>query len=207
MAATDAAPFGRQPRDARCGGRGFSLIETLVTLFVVTLGLLGLAGTQGVLHTADLEAYQRGQALVLINDLLDRVNANRAAAPCYAFSAAGTVGPYLGDAAGGSHYGAPGCVIGSATAEAIARANADLNEWDALLRGAAEQQGGGNIGAMIGARGCVTYDAASETYTIAVTWQGMVSTFQPVVGCGTGLYGADTKRRLVWATARMAKLL
>lgn len=201
-AANPTAQSGR-----RCNARGFSLIESLVTLFVVTIGLLGLAATQGVLHTADLEAYQRGQALVLINDLLDRINVNRAAAPCYAFSTAATVGPYLGDAGGGGHYAAAGCTIGSATAEAIARANADLAAWDALLLGATEQQGGGNIGAMIGARGCVSYDATSETYTIAVAWQGMVSTFQPVIGCGTGLYGAETKRRLVWTTVRMAKLL
>jgi len=186
---------------------GFSMIEVLITLFIVAVGLLGLGVTQTRLQMADFDAYQRGQALVLMNDILDRMNANRSAAPCYAITASGGATPYVGDTTGGGYLGTPACAIGSATAEAIARANADLAEWDALLQGATERKGGGAIGAMLGARGCVKFDAATSAYTIVVSWQGMDDTFTPVVSCGNGLYGAETKRRAVWTTVRMASLI
>ena len=43
----------------RQSARGFTLIEVLVTLVIVALGLLGLAGMQVQLQRADMEAYQR----------------------------------------------------------------------------------------------------------------------------------------------------
>jgi type IV pilus assembly protein PilV len=192
----------RPPRSA-----GFSMIEVLITLFIIAIGLLGLAATQARLQIADVEAYQRGQALVLVNDIVDRINANRAAAACYAITPPGASSPYLGDPSGGGYLGAPGCAIGSATAEAIARANADLAEWDGLLQGSAEQRGGGAAGAMLGARGCVAFDPVTNAYTVVVAWQGLNDTFTPVVGCGNGLYGAETSRRAVWTTVRIASLM
>lgn len=185
---------------------GFSMIEVLVTLIVVALGLLGLAAMQTQLQTADFEAYQRAQAIVLVNDLLDRMNANRGAADCYAISTNNGQTPYVG-ALGGGHLGTPNCGSGSATAEAIARANADLTEWDDLLQGAAEVRSGSRVGAMLGARGCVSFDAVTSTYTVAVAWQGMIDTFEPVISCASSLYGGETKRRVVWTTVRMADLM
>jgi hypothetical protein len=34
----------------------------------------------------------------------------------------------------------------------------------------------------------------------------MTDTFTPVVNCANGLYGAETKRRVVWTTLRFANL-
>lgn len=189
------------------GERGFSMMEILVTLFITAIGLLGLAGLQSRLQLADLEAYQRAQALILVNDIVDRINANRSAAPCYAITGAGAPGPYLGDPSGGGHLGVPACGIGSATAEAVARANADLGEWDTLLQGTAEQRGGAAIGAMVAARGCVSFDGATNAYTIVVAWQGLADTFAPTVSCGNNLYGTETLRRSVWTTVRIASLV
>lgn len=187
--------------------RGVSLIEILVTLIIVAIGLLGLGATQATLQIADVEAYQRGQALVLANDMLDRINANRYAAPCYAITDAVAGTSFLGSAAGG-HHGVPACALGSATAEQVAQANADLAEWNRLLQGAAESSTeGADVGAMSGARGCVSFDGASSTYTIIVSWQGRSETFVPVVACGNGLYGAETQRRAVWVTLRIADLM
>ena len=59
---------------------------------------------------------------------------------------------------------------------------------------------------LLGARGCVSYDATTLTYTVVVTWQGMSDTFAPVVNCANGLYGAETKRRAVWTTLKIATL-
>ena len=193
----------RAPRTAHLGS---SLIEILVTLIIVAIGLLGLAATQARMQTADAESYQRAQALVLIDDMLDRINANRYAAQCYALTTNTDGSPYLG-ASGSGHLGAPDCTLGSMTAEQLAQANTDLQEWNDLLNGAAESRGGADIGAMSGARGCVTFDAATGTYTVVVSWQGRNDTFAPVVSCGNGLYGAETQRRAVWLTLSIADLM
>lgn len=193
----------RAPRTAHLGT---SLIEILITLIIVAVGLLGLAATQARMQTADVESYQRAQALVLINDMLDRINANRYAAQCYAITANADGSPYLG-ATGSGHLGAPDCTLGSMTAEQLAQANTDLQEWNDLLNGAAEARGSADVGAMSGARGCVTFDAATSAYTIIVSWQGRNDTFAPTVACGSGLYGAETQRRAVWLTLRIAELM
>jgi type IV pilus assembly protein PilV len=196
----------RLPGQAGGQQRGFSLIEILVTLIIVAIGLLGLAATQATMQQADFESYERAQALVLANDMLDRISANRYAGACYAFTAAGG-NQFLGTQTGGAYLGVPNCVLGSATAEQVARANADLTEWDQLLKGASETRAGANIGAMTDARGCVRLDAATATYTVIVSWQGRSQTFSPVVSCGSGLYGPETQRRSVWVTLRIANLL
>jgi type IV pilus assembly protein PilV len=184
---------------------GFSLVEILVTLIITAIGLLGIAATQATMQQADFESYERAQALVLANDMLDRISANRYAAPCYAFTDGN--GRYLGTESGGGHLGAPNCALGSATAEQVARANADLTEWDQILKGVSEARNGLNIGAMTDARGCVRFDAPTATYTVIVSWQGRAQTFSPVVGCANGLYGPETQRRSIWVTLRIANLL
>jgi type IV pilus assembly protein PilV len=190
----------------RAQSRGSSLIEILVTLIIVAVGLLGLAATQAAMQTADVESYQRSQALVLINDMLDRINANRYAAPCYAVTTATGGTPYLG-ASGSGHSGTPACALGSVTAEQLAQANSDLQEWNDLLSGASEARDGSDVGAMSGARGCVSFDATTRTYTIVVSWQGRSGTFAPVVSCANGLYGTETQRRAVWLTLSIADLM
>jgi type IV pilus assembly protein PilV len=89
--------------------------------------------------------------------------------------------------------------------------------WNNLLLGSAEVEvsSGTNVGAMIGARGCVNYDATTEVagvagtgvYTVSVVWQGLASTFASGNTCGQGLYdAADTQRRVVTATVRIGAL-
>jgi type IV pilus assembly protein PilV len=53
-----------------------------------------------------------------------------------------------------------------------------------------------NVGAVLGARGCVTSPSAN-TYQITVAWQGSGATSAPPAGvtCGTGLYGTDDSMR------------
>jgi type IV pilus assembly protein PilV len=60
--------------------RGFSLIEVLVTLVVLSLGILGLAGLQSVALKNSHSAMLRAQAAQYAYDMLDRMRVNRAAA-------------------------------------------------------------------------------------------------------------------------------
>jgi hypothetical protein len=98
------------------------------------------------------------------------------------------------------------------------------------LNGASEVLSGGNCtttssadcaGAMLGARGCIAYDAGTALtdstgatmagtgiYTVTVTWQGVAATAAPPasITCAQNLYPDDAMRRAVTTTFRIANL-
>ena len=179
--------------------RGFAMLEVLVTLLILVLGLLGLLGVMTRATTAELESYQRVQAMILMRDMFNRIESNRAVASCYSNGAVGTQ-------FGTGYAGTPSCALG--TAAQSAQAVADMTAWNAALLGSAETQAGNKVGAMIGARGCITQiDAANNIYMISVVWQGMTPTVAPSVACGQAQYGAsDALRRALAVTLRIGIL-
>ena len=196
---------------------GFSMMEVLVALMIILLGLMGLAGLLTRMQQAEFESYQRAQALVLLHDMVERINLHRVTALCFQFTDPTLGTPYIGTGSSG----APACSASSSNDNT--QADITLAEWHSLLQGAAETKGGVGAGAMVGARGCMSYDAASELldptsaaidgtgiYTVSVSWQGTTDTFAPTVNCANGLYGtpatADTRRRTVSTTFRLAHL-
>ena len=182
---------------------GFAMIEVLVTLVIVLVGLLGTAGVMVLSHQSSVEAYQRTQALILVEDMVDRLNANRQVADCYAITDPASGAPQLGT---GSSV-TPAC--GSGTPEQQATAVSDLRTWNDLLAGAAESDAAGAaVGAMIGARGCVSFDPAANSYVVTVTWQGLSETAAPpdAVPCAAGLYGSEAQRRAVSVSVQFAAL-
>jgi type IV pilus assembly protein PilV len=198
---------------------GFNLMEILITLLVLTTGLLGLVGMQAVAQRAELESYQRAQAMVLLSDIVDRINTNRKGATCYAITTSASAGtPYLGTT-GANKYSIAGysCPSMATNPAAVTRAGFDLGSIDQMLLGAVETSGGASIGAMIGARACIGFDGASQSYTVALAWQGMSPTYSPAGwdtaanpalarNCALNLYGADTQRRVIWTTILVATL-
>ncbi|WP_316152828.1 type IV pilus modification protein PilV [Cupriavidus sp. BIC8F] len=183
--------------------RGFGLMEALVTLIILLIGLLGLVSLMLASQRAEAESYQRAQALILLQDMVERINANRSAAGCYAITTDSVGGvPYLGIGAGAL----PLCSLG--TVQAYTLANSDLAAWSSLLAGASEISGTANVGAMVGARGCVSFNPVSNVYVVSVAWQGKNKTAAPVAGlaCGKGLYGDEAQRRVVSATLQIANL-
>lgn len=56
---------------------GFTLLEVLVTLLIVSLGLLGIAGIIANSLKVNHGALVRSQASWLANDIIDRMRANR----------------------------------------------------------------------------------------------------------------------------------
>lgn len=161
-------------RSVIISAKGFSLIEVLITLVILMFGLLGLAGLQGRALTSQMESYQRSQALVLIKDMEDRLNANRANSASYVANP----------------------VPAAATTCTGTMAQMDLCEWKKALNGSAE---GLSSGAMIGATACI-YEISSvapKQYLIAVAWQGLTRTVVPAVNCGQGTFGGDDALRRV----------
>lgn len=57
--------------------RGFTLLEVLVALIVLSIGLLGLSGLQTTGLRGNHSALLRSEATILANDILDRMRANR----------------------------------------------------------------------------------------------------------------------------------
>lgn len=57
--------------------RGTTLIEVLVAVLVLSLGLLGLAGLQGISLRTNGNAYLRTQATNAAYEILDQIRANR----------------------------------------------------------------------------------------------------------------------------------
>ena len=206
---------------AKRAQQGFNLLEILVSLLVLCIGLLGLVGMQAAAQQAEMESYQRAQAMVLLGDIVDRINTNRKAATCYAITDGTTGVKHLGTT-GTDHYDTAtfSCPSLATNPNAVARASLDLQLIDQMVQGVAETKGGASIGAMLGARVCIGFDANSQSYTVAVAWQGLSTTFSPASwptasnpavarNCAVNKYGSganDAQRRVVWTTLLVAAL-
>ena len=219
MAATER--MKATPKRAQAG---FNLLEILVSLLVLMLGLLGLVGLQATAQQAEVESYQRAQAMVLMNDIVDRLNTNRKGGPCYNITASSGVkyvgtATYLG-AADSDHYdtsSAVNCPSVATNPNAQNRASLDLQLIDEMMQGVTETRGGASVGSMIGARACIGFDTNSQAYTVAVAWQGLSKTFSPYSwpsatnpavahNCAKDKFGDDAQRRVVWTTLLVASL-
>lgn len=185
--------------------RGTTLIEILITLVILLFGLLGLVGVGSRSHVAELESFQRIQALQLAQDIAARINANRRVAACYSNA---NTGVQLGTGATASSI--PACALG--TAQEQNQAVADLKAWDGLIKGQAEVlSSGSKVGAMIGAVGCITQDSPN-VYLIAIAWQGLARTAAPTLSdgtifpCGKGSFGDNTLHRVVTTKVQIGTL-
>lgn len=114
------------PRDVsamRGRSAGFTLVEVMVTLVVLSIGLLGLGGLQlvGVQNTQG--AYQRTQAAFLASDIIDRMRGNPVAT---------VAGDYdLGLAEDASGFAL--CFGAAADCSPLELARHDLRSWRSAL--------------------------------------------------------------------------
>ena len=176
----------------QAGLRGFTLLEVLVTIVILAIGLLGVAGMQARIQVVEVEAYQRAQAIILLQDMVDRITAGRKTATDYV---TGTTTPL------GTGQSVEDCLgLGYTGGFKL-----DLCEWNNALLGAAETKGGSSVGAMIGARGCITNPVTTmpREFVVAVVWQGVAATVAPkATDCGKDKYdddGKDWRRRAMIA--------
>lgn len=169
--------------------RGSALLEVLITVVIVGLGLLGLAGLQARFHVLEYESYQRAQAVVIMNDIVERISANRDIASSYVATIGGT-----------------GALVDCSS---LSGAALDLCELGNQLKGAGEQKGGSSIGAMSDGKACITAFTATATKSfgrcqtgvqIDVVWRGRSSTIIPVAACGAGEFGSDDGYRRAIST-------
>ncbi|HET7401627.1 MAG TPA: type IV pilus modification protein PilV [Usitatibacter sp.] len=168
------------------GQRGFSMIEVLITIALLMVGLLGLAGLQTRVTTAELEAYQRAQALVIVQDIVDRMEANKK-----------NIASYVANDIG---------VAGTIDCTGKSGADLDLCQVNNALVGTQEHANGASLGSMIGGRACITSPAAN-VYIVNVVWQGITPTVAPTgIACGTNAFGDEKLRRAISMPVRVATL-
>ncbi|HKE44701.1 MAG TPA: type IV pilus modification protein PilV [Steroidobacteraceae bacterium] len=132
--------------------RGFSMVEAMVALLVLSVGMLGIAGLYVTSLRASGSALLRTQAVNLAADMADRIRANPTATVSYAGAGANN-----------------NCVGGGADCTPTALAADDLFWWQAQLRAALPDDGDvntpqGSIAVVAGAAG------APSAYQITVTW-------------------------------------
>lgn len=184
---------------------GGLMIEVLVTIAIVVIGLWGLMDVQSRLQRSEMESYQRTQALILLNDMSNRMTVNRLAAAGYVTN--GMTPSYVG--VGMTCAGAPSGLAAT-----------DMAQWCQQLQGAAETSGANNVGAMVGGRGCIQpFGTEPNTFMVTVVWQGLTPVSSPPtqVDCGAGLYDlpagsdcavvAEACRRYVTTIVRVGNLL
>lgn len=181
--------------------RGFTLLEILVALLIVLVGLMGGAGLIARSVQQEVEAYQRLQALNLLENMVNRINANRLVASCYSVGSTGLV-------VGHGTTTLPECSSG--TTEQQDTAESDISQWHNALRGLAQQNSNNEgIAAMIGARGCIEQvDAVTQQYRVSIAWQGLHETSAPAqaLSCGKDQYGDEKQRRIITALVRIGDL-
>jgi type IV pilus assembly protein PilV len=119
---------------------GFTLLEVLVAIVILSLGLLGLAGLQAATLRNNQIAYYRAIAVQQTYDLADRIRANQAGAATYAAGVAAD----------------NGCIASACTA--VAMAQTDLFQWN------------NNTARMLPAGAGAVAAAAGGGFNIAVNW-------------------------------------
>jgi len=122
---------------------GFTLLEVLVAVLVLSIGLLGLAGLLASSIRNNQSAYQRTQATWLAYDIVDRMRVNRPAALASDYDT--TLGTPANCAANPT-------LSGSMAAQ-------DLTGWKTLL-----------ACALPAGDGAVALNAANRQVTVTVQW-------------------------------------
>jgi type IV pilus assembly protein PilV len=200
------APSTTRPAPKVC--RGFTLIEILVTILILVFGLLGMIGLQARGANIEFESYQRGQALSLARDMAARLaNSRDIVSGVLNAAVSSTDGSvYWGNGASAQPLvvdGGGNCVPGAGVA--LAEAKFEACQWAQALQGVAAKDGASNVGAMIGARGCVirveppNNNALADLYVVVV-WQALKQGIEPPAAtpandCGSAdPYGAGLRR-------------
>jgi type IV pilus assembly protein PilV len=157
---------------------GFSLIEVLVSLLVLSFGLLGLAALQISGLKSSHMGFVRTQAAQLAYDIGDRMRAN---------SGAATAGTYVGytGSEGYTGTGSTSCVGKDNVCTSAELAEFDKGQWKS------------GVTLLPGGSGDVT--ASGDNFTISVCWDesgpGAAVSCPPVTGSSTDRVQLTIKRQ------------
>ena len=137
--------------------RGFSLLEVLIALLVLSVGLLGIAGLQTVSLRFNHQSYERTQATVLISEIFEKIAANPVAAR------SGSFDPVLDTDTSASFSGYGSC---PASCTPTQLATLDLFRWKRSIEDPRRlAQGRGTISRIPDPDG-----ATAHVYEVTISW-------------------------------------
>jgi len=142
------------------GAAGFTLIEVLIAVIILSIGLLGVASLQLTSKRGNFEAMQRVSATMYAEDLIERMRTNPGVLGTYVTS---TVRTFTTDSAPPS---APDC--STQLCSSVAIANFDLVQWWDQIAGASE----GGLGGLVSPTACLSRVTQTQ-YIVAIAWRGM----------------------------------
>lgn len=141
-----AHPGNRSRAYTRCPtGRGFTLVEVLVTVVVISVGLLGIVALQVISLRNNHESYLRTQATALADDIIDRIRSNRDNAPSYTVALTGSL-------SGGT------------------QAAKDVTEWKSQLKTLLPKTGTTTVADANGAITVTTLSTGSYQVVVTIQW-------------------------------------
>ena len=179
---------------------GFTLIEALVAAFVLAVGVMGIVSLLSLSKVSQYASIQRVRAVVLADDILERIRRNPAGMSVYNV---GLSAP-LGDASRGTEP-VPNCHSAICTPTELA--THDLWAWERLLDGSSAivTDGGASTVGLLDVSACIDFTADDGRQNIGIVdvviqWQGLQETADAVISAGTVCGDAtaeDTTRRQV----------
>ncbi len=131
---------------------GFTLVEMMVAMVVLSIGMLGVANLFVITLQSNKSSTSRLHAINYVGDLADRIRANRTAGVAYAGV--------------GADNGCAGQAIGAVACTPVQLAANDLFLWRQQI--ARTWTGGSAAGTVVFVAGAA---GAPSTYTITVTWR------------------------------------
>jgi type IV pilus assembly protein PilV len=165
---TNESPVGPHPQT------GFTLVEVLVALVVMSIGLLGIAKLVMYSAHSNDSAYMRSQATELAYEILDNMRANRSQGQL-------TAGGYNTPLSAGPGTAPASCLGVGAGCTAAQLAAYDIYQWKRRLDAAT------GVGALPSGKGQVVVAATTPaTVTISVQWDDTVAQ-AAIAGTGVGV--------------------
>ena len=181
-----------------CQHNGFTLVEVLTAMIIVSVGLLGIAGLVVESQKSAFEVYQRSTALELGKDLLGRINANPSALNSYQTNLTAI-----------AEQPETLCSAVDSNCTKAQMATYDLWLWGGLLYGnGIKTKDENNASGLVEPMACISVDGAN--LTVSIVWRGKFP--QPdkkgTVTCGDDedQYKLSTKndlRRVMTLTTRV----
>lgn len=159
--------------------RGATLMEVLVSVFVLSIGVLGVAGLQVTAKRSNYEATQRATAASLAQDIVERMRSNPQQLAIYTNSGAGRI-------IDGSTMALVSCTT---DCQPTSLAQYDLYELEQAANGVTETAGGVNVGGLSLPTTCISGpNGGPGVYTVAIAWRGLSKLSSPSISpCGLGM--------------------
>lgn len=183
-----------QQRLNRATNAGFSMVEVLVSIVILTFGMLGMVGMQAAALHSNRDARLQSAAAGLAREMADMIRGNKVV------GALTTSNPYLGSFSSPLTFGTQSFCLNVAASSACSTAtdvaNAEMTEW--LARVDAELPGARVVSCLdsapFDASGLPQWDCTAGTNAVVVIKIGWTqgSTNKSLTGAAALLRASDT---------------